>query len=195
MFLMAHSETALTIERYPMSKVRKMSDIEALCLYVDFHAMLRHEPETGKLFWVKSPSHAVKAGHEAKARTTPKSNGLTYIRVRLHGVEYLAHHVIWLMYYGKWPALDIDHINGDGTDNRLSNLREATTETNGQNQSKHVDNRSGFCGVGLHQGKWRARIVVSQTEIDLGYFHTRELAIEARKKANMEYGFHANHGR
>ena len=136
-------------------------------------------------------------GKRAGNRTKPKPNGLTYIRIRLFREEYAAHHLAFLLYYGSWPEVDIDHISGDGTDNRITNLREATTSSNGQNQTRHLRNKSGVTGV--HQlkstGKWWAYICVRKTKINLGYFDTRDEAVEARRQANVTYGFHQNHGR
>lgn len=64
----------------------------------------------------------------------------------------------------------IDHKDGDGTNNRRSNLRTATLEQNGQNMRKRSDNSSGYKGVDQHQGRWRARIKVLGREVSLGGF-------------------------
>jgi hypothetical protein len=56
------------------------------------------------------------------------SNG--HIQITINKKLYLAHRCAWLWFYGEWPEHDIDHINGDRSDNRLINLRKATRSQN-----------------------------------------------------------------
>lgn len=110
--------------------------------------------------------------------------------------RYKAHRLIYLLQTSAWPPDEIDHLNGDGTDNRWENLRAATPEENRQNLRKYSSNRSGHTGVCWHKhcGKWAARIMVHRRNIHLGYFTSKEDAVAARKKAEVEHGFHPNHG-
>lgn len=75
-------------------------------------------------------------------------------------------------------GLDVDHINGNGLDNRRENLRLATHAQNQCNQKIRTDNSSGYKGVRWHSGdrRWRARITFQGREIWLGNFSTAELA-------------------
>ena len=75
-----------------------------------------------------------------------------------------------------------DHVNGDGLDNRRSNLRPATTAENIQNSRRRVDNTTGFKGVCWHKAhlKWRAYIAADgQSPRHLGYYGTAEEAARA----------------
>ena len=74
-----------------------------------------------------------------------------------------------------------DHINGNGLDNRRSNLREATPAQNGQNRRRGLDNRSGFKGVSWNarDRKWQAHIRVNGPQRSLGYYETAEEAAQA----------------
>ena len=102
---------------------------------------------------------------------------------------YLAHRLAWLHYYGEWPHLYLDHINGIGNDNRIVNLREVTKTENSWNSRKRKDNASGYRGVSIYKktGKWRARITVHKKEHSLGYFDTKEEAEKAYKKAAKKF--------
>ncbi|WP_446719173.1 HNH endonuclease signature motif containing protein [Halocynthiibacter sp. C4] len=107
-----------------------------------------------------------------------------------------AHRVIWAMFYGRWPAKDIDHINGDRTDNRISNLRHVSRAENARNSSRSSANTSGRTGVYKvkKSGKWNARIRVDGRFINLGFFKEFEAACAARAVAESKYGFSARHG-
>lgn len=64
----------------------------------------------------------------------------------------------------------VDHVNGDGLDNRRSNLREASPRQNAQNQRRKRPGSSQFKGVRRRNGRWQARIVVNGVQTSLGWF-------------------------
>jgi hypothetical protein len=120
-----------------------------------------------------------------------------YIKVGIDKKQYKAHRIIWLYAYGVFPEQELDHINGIVDDNRLSNLREVGRVSNMRNAKLGLRNNSGITGVSwlAARSKWGARIMVNYKTIILGSYDTKEEAIAARQKANIEYGFHENHGR
>lgn len=88
------------------------------------------------------------------------------------------------------PAeLQVDHINGNGLDNRESNLRLATNQENQQNKKHNKNCKSGIKGVHWYESsqKWRAVIRVNQVDISLGYYYNIEDAIKARELAVNKY--------
>lgn len=138
--------------------------------------LLSYNPETGKFIWQVS-CRGTKAGDIAG---TPGSQGRRHIIIGY--ARYKAHRLAWLYVYGKWPEKLIDHINGDPTDNRIANLREATMSENMHNQRRaHKHNKTGILGVQWRpsKNKFRARIAVSGKEIHLGHFDSVEDAQNA----------------
>lgn len=81
----------------------------------------------------------------------------------------------------------VDHIDGDGLNNRRSNLRICSTSENMMNRGKQLNNTSGFKGVFRERKKWRARIRVNGNAIYLGCFDDKLKAYEAYKKACIKY--------
>lgn len=143
-----------------------------------------NNPEAQCAYW-----NTTYAGKPAGA--TPHGSG--YLGGQLEGRWYRAHRVIYAMCHGKWPANQIDHINGVRDDNRISNLRDVTHVENARNAAIPSDNTSGTVGVCWHirDGRWRARI----GRISLGGFIRKDDAIAARKAAEKKHGYHPNHGR
>lgn len=102
--------------------------------------------------------------------------------------------------HGKWKlhrliipdAEVIDHINGNGLDNRRVNLRACTHAENSRNRRRQHNNRSGYTGVYFHKGNngWIAQIKVNNQMVYLGTFATAEEASAARDLAARRY-----HGR
>ena len=84
------------------------------------------------------------------------------------------------------PGQLVDHVNGDGLDNRRSNLRLVSREQNQRNRRA----RSGRDHKGITQtpsGQWRARIEVEGRSRHLGVFKTPEAASLAYHKASVEH--------
>jgi hypothetical protein len=88
------------------------------------------------------------------------------------------------MVNGDEPNI-IDHIDGNGRNNRLSNLRSATHAENLRNRGAPSHNSSGIKGVSFETatGTWRAQITVNYKAINLGRYPTIELAAQARRAA------------
>ena len=121
--------------------------------------------------------------------------------IRRYGqkVQIFQHHLAWCIFYGEWPdpSLVIDHINGNYRDNRIVNLRLVTTQENSRNRSLPRVNTSGHQGVyqNKRNGRWITIIHKDKKRISLGTFASKEEAIAVRKAAEIEYGYHENHGR
>lgn len=123
-------------------------------------------------------------------------DGGGYISVKYNGKRFKAHRIIFAMAMGKWPQLQIDHINHVKTDNRISNLREVSCVENSKNSSLRSDNKSGCQGVYWRERsmKWVATIHNNGVKVYLGNYKSFEDAVGARRKAQNDFGFHPNSG-
>lgn len=85
--------------------------------------------------------------------------------------------------------LHIDHINGDGLDNRRDNLRISSCSQNLMNRGPQNNNSSGYKGViyDKSRSKWRAEICVDKKRKYLGRFETAEAAACAYNLAATKY--------
>lgn len=171
--------------------------------------LIRYDAETGKLYWLpRQPHHFQEGGmfspeclarrwntrHERKEALTAKlRNG--YLVGSIFDYVASAHRVAWALANRAWPRHQIDHINGVRSDNRRCNLRDVTVTENLRNAGKKL-NTSGVLGVSWNtkRKKWIAQIGVDHATIYLGGFDTIAAASEARRLANLRYGFHPNHG-
>ena len=115
-----------------------------------------------------------------------------YLAVTINSKFYFVHRVIWLMQTGGWPD-EIDHINGDGLDNRWKNLRNVSNKENKMNLP--CRNKLGVHGIRLLRGKYHAYITTEGKQQYLYYGDDFFEAVCARKSAESRLGFHENHGR
>ena len=156
--------------------------------------IIEYNALTGKFMWktIQGKGHYTLK----KSNTELVGYGTVYKQVSINGKKYRLHQLAFLYVHGYIPKM-IDHINGDGGDNRLSNIRDVASIDNQRNLSKAKNNTSGTTGVywNKHKQKWDASIQVYGKKINLGRFSTKEQAIDSRKEGEVKYGFHDNHGR
>lgn len=160
-----------------------------------------YDSKTGNLLWKHRPQHHFKSsGMCAKWNAKFPGNEAGWIshkgyrNITLAYKTHQAHRLIFLREFGYLPP-QIDHINGDKSDNRIENLRAADHSANMKNKTTPKSNKSGRIGVGTYKGKWHASIRVDRKSIHLGYFSDFQSACAARSAAEIKYGFHTNHGR
>lgn len=161
----------------------------------DLRKLLTYNPATGELLWLPRGDNWWDSRYANKPAFAA-DDGRGYRTGTLSKRKLFAHRVIWAVVYGEWPAGDVDHINGDRSDNRLANLRAVSHVQNTRNQRQRVNNTSGISGVtwDKSKNKWQAQISVGGRLIHLGRFDNIEDAAQARRAAQRKYGFHENHG-
>lgn len=162
-------------------------------------SILYYDEFTGIFVWLDSRHNAVKVGSEAGFVTVDKRvgrNGKSYRRIIIRKKEYKLHRLAFLYMTGNMPEKDVGHEDGDGLNNKWSNLRDISNLENSKNQRIPRHNKSGFLGVYWKKPRerWVAEISVNGRKKHLGDFKDIEDAIAARKAANIKYNYHPNHG-
>lgn len=175
-----------------MCSIRYLKDSLYYCQY------------SGNFFWKHRPESHFKTQSSYKTWNTRFSGKIAgtvlvsgHISIVIKGKQHYAHRLAWLFVYGAYPSDQIDHENGKPWDNRFFNLRDVTDPESKKNMPIRKDNTSGCVGVSLHgqSGKWSASIDNNNKREFLGLFSDLKSAIEVRHKAEIENGFHVNHGK
>ena len=171
--------TPAPVAETPSSGARDVLTVERI------RELLDYDPASGVFIRRTKTSNRIKVG--ARAGFVNKRNG--YRHMRVGGVIYQEHRVVWFYTHGRWPLDQIDHINGVRDDNRLANLREATRAENQQNLGVRRSNTSGHPGVfwDKDRRKWRAGIDVSGERKRLGSFEHFEDAAAAYLAAKAKF--------
>ena len=122
--------------------------------------LFNYDPETGIFTW--------------RQKTTPKSNSITvggiagtigadgYTRIMIHRATHKGHRLAWLYVHGCHAPSILDHINGNRSDNRITNLRLATRSLNSQNRGPSRSNKANTLGVYIgRKGNYCAAIGIT----------------------------------
>lgn len=128
-----------------------------------------------------------------------KDGSRTGYKVLAHGgSNYYAHRIIWMLNFGAIPeGMQIDHINGDRSDNRIENLRCVSVDDNMRNRAASKRRFPGRTGVNYckRDNLWHAMIYDKNKHISFGYFRSYDEAVRVRVEAERRLGYHPNHGK
>jgi hypothetical protein len=150
----------------------------------DVRAILDYDPDTGEFRWKTT------RGHAQKGALAGSKDRKGYITIRVNFTLCYAHRLAWLVTHGFWPENQIDHIDCDKSNNRISNLREATNSQNQANRGIDCRNTSGRKGVSWNKskGKWEARTRINNEQKFIGYFddiHSASIAYNSAVSSNF----------
>lgn len=153
---------------------------------------VKYDPETGLFQWLERPEHHFSSGRYGRSVTAAAWNkkyagkpalhhqvGRGYLSGSINGKHYSAHRVAYAIMSGEWPSWTVDHINGDPSDNRFENLREATPAQQMMNSSKKTKK---VRGISRHKRSGEPKFSAS-IRVHLGYFGSAKEASEAYEKA------------
>jgi hypothetical protein len=171
--------------------VGKRIDIKPLPSLEWLRELLSYDKRSGVLTWKVLPTtsrsnicHNNKCGGKIAGTIGPKG----YVMIGIGQIYYLAHRIIWKLMTGFDPVDQIDHIDANKSNNRWSNLREATNGLNIQNSKVRKDNTSGIKGVhwDMQHKKWRAVISANGKSMRLGRYSSLNEAARVISRARLE---------
>ncbi len=171
-----------------MVKINKI-DLAALKM------KLNYDPESGLITWTKSPRYDIPAGAVAGSQLL-NGFGNEYLTIKVSGRRYLAHRVAWAIYNNTEDFGVIDHINGNGLDNSIDNLREVTSAQNSRNMKLSTRCQTGLMGVSFDKkyNGWRVKIGRNGNLCKSFYFKDFFEAACMRKSLENKFNFDTNHG-
>lgn len=174
-------------------RIKKTINSRADFTFDDVIKHYNYDPDTGDFTRVLSYDGWLNEVECSKLIRGKNNRG--YYWDRMFNMNMLVHRLIWLYMTGRHPDGEIDHINGVRMDNRWCNLRDVTPFENSRNQGNRMDNTSGCRGVTFNtrSNKWVSRISHKGVRHSLGYFKTKEEAVEVRKAAEIKFKYHENH--
>jgi len=161
---------------------------------------LNYNKNTGEFTWSSKGSigSRVKIGSLAGTVKIDRC-GIKYLRIYVGSKRYYAHRLAWMFVYNEFPQskMEIDHIDGNGLNNSIVNLRCVNKINNQRNKRISKLNTSGKLGVFFcnTKKKWTAQIGVERHRKHLGHFDTLYEAIKAKSDAEIKYNFHIGHGK
>lgn len=137
----------------------------------ELRELFSYNPDTGVITRAKAsgrfPAGSIPGSLHRKLRAS-------YWLILVYGRGIYAHRLAWFLHYGVWPINDVDHIDGDSLNNRISNLRDVVASENNKNLALPANNTSGRIGVYKEKtGKWEAQINIQKKRIRLGRTKTR----------------------
>lgn len=147
-------------------------------LYIECHRLFYYEDGHLKR---KIKVHKYPVGYIAGC----KQRSRKHMIVRIKGKNYYIHRLIYLMHFKHIPEF-LDHIDGNGYNNKIENLRPATRRQNAKNQGVAKNNKTGFKGVCLKDGRITASICSDGEKYQLGAFNTTLEAAKAYDKKAIE---------
>lgn len=148
-------------------------------------SILDYDPETGFFTWKPRDNLCPAWNGRWIGQRAGRTKSGDYCRIGIDGKPYQAHRLAWFVMTGRWPQQQIDHIDGNKSNNRFANLREADAFENHHNIGRAANNTSGFKGVCFNkrQGYWQATIKLGGKRKFLGFFATPDAAHEAYSAA------------
>jgi hypothetical protein len=148
-------------------------------------AVLSYDRTTGLFTWLVAVSRKIRVGSVAGS-----VNPDGYVRLKIDGIDYLAHRLAWFFETARWPECEIDHEDRNRANNRWRNLREATGTQNQMNRGRQRNNTTGFKGVTSYAHKGLAKPFMAR----IGGQYLGHFATAAEANAAYEAAAVAAHG-
>ncbi len=157
--------------------------------------LVRYDPDKGCFYYLPNKlatsTWNKRAKNNEKVHETVFKSSYLMIGIRLNGNQHLisSHRLAFALFHGKWPEKTVDHKDGNGFNNKISNLREATSQQQSANRRSSKGSTSKFKGVSWNTalGKWTAAIKVNGIHIFLGVHEDELNAAKAYDNASIKH--------
>lgn len=180
-----------------MTKDSSMNELQKY-----FNSFFIYDAETGNLYWRKREELSQGdigfnkrfAGKQVGCAKIGTKSKTAYYTTRLGEKYFAVHRIIFAMHHGYLPE-QVDHIDHNGLNNKIENLRPSNNKDNARNLPMQKSNKSGYIGVNWHKSakKWQARAVdLNGKRVDLGRFDNIEDAIKIRKEYEVKFKYYNN---
>jgi hypothetical protein len=148
--------------------------------------LFKYNPETGDLLW-----RIQKGTQGIIGNVTGCTDDRGRILIKINSKRYYAHRLVFLYHHGYFPEYEIDHIDRNPSNNRISNLREVSHICNMRNAKRDRTNTSGITGVYQVKGdgKWRAAITINRKIYHLKFTSSFKDTVIARHNAEIKYNW------
>lgn len=168
----------MAVEEFDSSEAYSVKSKPRNLLHETLLERLEYRPETGVFMWKIGQFKGMPAGYLSVSR------GKEYIRIRVQGEQILAHVLAWFYVYKQWPKSELDHLNGDGTDNRIANLELSNRLKNNSNTGKRSDAKEHASITNVKSGRFAAIAKFNKCSYWLGTYDTLEEALLIKEAAN-----------
>ncbi|HBO2241547.1 HNH endonuclease signature motif containing protein [Pseudomonas aeruginosa] len=192
------------------ARLSRSNSVSKAQLIEEVARLLSYDGETGELRYCDAPREMFSTQSAWKRHSTflvgkpagsvLESGVCRYLKIQYQRKHLQAHHVAWFISTGQHvqDGWFIDHINGDGLDNRICNLRLVSRQENMRNKRLYRNKTIRIFGVLPIRGqrlRYEVRIGGEAGQERVGIFDDFFEACCARKSAEVRHGYHANHGR
>lgn len=153
------------------------------------------EYKDGGLYWKQCKGFRNRHIGQKAGYIATRADGYKCWVIRIKNKQLLEHRIIFMLHHGYMPK-EIDHINNNSLNNKIENLREASTTENQQNATVRTDNTSGIKGVSWDKRnkKWKVQAKVNGKPKYFGLYADIELAdLVAQEARNKYHGEFARH--
>lgn len=145
-----------------------------------------YDPDSGLIF-----NKVHRKGSRGSGKPSGTINNCGYIAISLNRKKLLGHRLAWAIFYGENPKSEIDHINGNRSDNRIINLRVVTRRQNHRNMLPKIKGK--VPGLRFRNGKWTAQARNESGQVHIGTFASMESAVSALKDFRDATGYTKRH--
>ena len=157
---------------------------------------LSYDKDSGYFHWKESPMYKVKAGDVAGTLLL-NGCGNKYLSIKIEGKRYLAHRIVATMFLGCKEGDFVDHINGNGMDNRIENIRLVSKMQNSRNMKMSARCKTRIMGVSFCKNRNSYVVRAGRNSSLARRIYTNDFfeACCIRKSIENEFNFDKNHGK